>query len=348
MPAQQLKPKTALSVLREAVRSQFSPRIKHVILHVTNVCNMRCQHCFVDFEDKPRDLTFDEFRQLSRDLNDFIWLDIGGGEPSLRKDLPDVISLFRTQEVSIPTNGWFPDKVVQMASAVGGRMPGLVIITVSLDGFEATHDEMRQAGSFKRALETIRRLRELPTIRVKLNTVVCERNAGEISEFMKYVRDSLGVDYQGLLLLRGDPINPLYRLPSREKLTAIGEGMRPIQESYQFGRRGLVATMLLNYQALKWDAQLRTLEEKTQVIPCLGGQVHLVIYANGDVAPCELLPAVGNIRRQPIKSILASRGMAETVAGIRRKDCHCTHDCNMQENILFNLRTVPTLLKPRR
>lgn len=348
MPAQQLKPKTALSVLKEAVCFQLSPRIKHVILHVTNVCNMRCQHCFVDFEDKPRDLTLDEFQELSRDLNDFIWLDVGGGEPSLRKDLPDVISLFRTQEVSIPTNGWFPDKVVQMASAVGERMPGRVIITVSLDGFEVTHDEIRQAGSFKRALETIRRLCELRTIRLKLNTVVCERNAAEILDFMKYVRENLGVDYQGLLLLRGDPINPLYRLPSMERLRAIGAGMRTIQESYQFGRRGLVATMLLNYQALKWDTQMRTLEAKTQVIPCLGGQVHLVIYANGDVAPCEILPAVGNIRRQPIKDILASPALAEAVAGIRRKDCHCTHDCNMQENILFNPRTVPKLLTPRR
>lgn len=347
MPAQQLKTKTALSVLKEAVRSRFSPRIKHVILHVTNVCNMRCQHCFVDFEDKPRDLTLDEFSALSRDLNDFIWLDIGGGEPSLRKDLPDVIALFRAQEVSIPTNGWFPDRVVQMASTLGGHMPGRVIITVSMDGFEKTHDEIRQAGSFKRALETIRRLRELPAIRVKLNTVVCERNADEILDFMAYVRNDLGVDYQGLLLLRGDPINPLYRLPSRERLLAIGAGMRPIQESYQFGRKGLVSRMLLNYQALKWDTQMRTLEEKTQVIPCLGGQVHLVVYANGDVAPCEILPPVGNLRRQSIKEILASRAMAEAVAGIKRKDCHCTHDCNMQENILFNPWQVPALLKPR-
>ncbi|PYP94466.1 MAG: hypothetical protein DMD38_15725 [Gemmatimonadetes bacterium] len=347
MPTQQVRPQTALTVIREAVRFQFAPRITHAILHVTNICNMRCQHCFVNFEEKPNDLTLEEFRTLSRDLNDFIWLDIGGGEPSLRKDLPEVLSLFRSQELSIPTNGWFPDRVVQMASSVGERRPGRVIITVSLDGFESTHDEMRQAGSFKRALESIRRLREVSTIRVKLNTVVCQRNADEVLDFMRWVRDNLGVDYQGLLLLRGDPINSLYRLPSPAKLAAIGEGMRPIHESYQFGRKGLFARVLLNYQTIKWDAQMRTLAEKTQVIPCLGGQAHLVVYANGDVAPCEILPSVGNIRRQPIKEILASRAMTDAVAGIKRKNCHCTHDCNMQENILFNPRQVPALLSPR-
>jgi MoaA/NifB/PqqE/SkfB family radical SAM enzyme len=348
MPTQQLRPRTALKVLGEVVKFHFSPRIKHVILHVTNICNMRCQHCFVDFETKPRDLTLGEFRALATDLNDLIWLDIGGGEPSLRKDLPEVIALFRAQEVSIPTNGWFPEKVAAMASTVGAQRPGRVIITVSLDGFESTHDEMRQAGSFKRALETIRRLREIATIRVKVNTVVCERNVDETIDFMKYVRDNLGVDYQGLLLLRGDPINPHYRLPSVEKLVTLGEGMRPIQESYQFGRKGLFSSVLLNYQAVKWQLQMKTLADKTQVIPCLGGQVHLVIYANGDVAPCELLPQVGNIRRQPIREILGSRAMADAVAGIKHKDCHCTHDCNMQENILFNPRLVPALLANRR
>ena len=180
MSTQPLKPRVALKVLSEAIKYNFSPSIKHAILHVTNVCNMRCQHCFVDFEEKPFDLTLDEFRTLARDLNDFIWLDIGGGEPSLRKDLAEVISFFRAEEVSIPTNGWFPDKVVHMASSVSASIPGRLIITVSLDGFEATHDEIRQLGSFKKAVETLGRLREVPGIRVKINTVVCERNADEL------------------------------------------------------------------------------------------------------------------------------------------------------------------------
>src|SRR5438876_9275128 len=130
MATQQLRAGTAFAVAREAVRYQFAPRITHVILHVTNICNMRCQHCFVDFEEKPKDLTLDEFRTLARDVNDLIWLDIGGGEPSLRKDLPDVVALFRAQELSIPTNGWFPERVVDMATRVGAQRPGRTIITV--------------------------------------------------------------------------------------------------------------------------------------------------------------------------------------------------------------------------
>ena len=29
---------------------------KHLILHITNHCNFRCAHCFVDFSGKNKDL----------------------------------------------------------------------------------------------------------------------------------------------------------------------------------------------------------------------------------------------------------------------------------------------------
>jgi len=343
MAIQQVGAKTALKVLGDVVRYRIRPSIRHLILHVTNICNMRCQHCFVNFEEKPNDLTFQEIESVARDINDLIWLDIGGGEPCLRKDLVDVVGLFRAREISIPTNGWFPDRIVPVAAAITERTGGRLIVTVSLDGFEETHDEMRMKGSFRRAHETIRRLKEIPGLRVKVNTVLCERNHGEILDFMRYIH-SLGVDYQSLLLLRGNPINPLYKLPPIERLRKIGEYLPAVLEGYEFGRKGFFRSILRNYQAVKWETQLRTLEEQTQVIPCLGGQIHLVVYANGEVAPCEILPSVGSVRKTPLKEILGGPEWAEAVAGIRRKECNCTHDCNQQENILFEPRTYPKLL----
>jgi len=343
MAIQQVGAKTALKVLGDVIRYRIRPSVRHLILHVTNVCNMRCQHCFVNFEEKPNDLTFQEIETVARDINDLIWLDIGGGEPCLRKDLVEVVGLFRAREISIPTNGWFPDRITRVAEAIHERTQGRLIVTVSLDGFEETHDEMRMKGSFKKAHETIRRLREIQGLRVKVNTVLCERNCREILDFMRYVRD-LGVDYQSLLLLRGNPINPLYKLPPLDTMRKIGEQLPEILEGYEFGRKGLFRSILRNYQAVKWETQMRTLEEETQVVPCLGGQIHLVVYANGEVAPCEILPSVGSIRKTPLKDILASREWAQVVAVIRGKDCNCTHDCNQQENILFEPRTYPKLL----
>ena len=80
-------------------------RMKHMIVHVTNACNFRCDHCFVDFESKKRDLKLDEYKKLGADSESLLWLDIGGGEPFLRKDLADIICAFDSKIVHIPTNG---------------------------------------------------------------------------------------------------------------------------------------------------------------------------------------------------------------------------------------------------
>ena len=34
----------------------LSKKFKHIILHVTNHCNFRCSHCFVDFSTQKKDL----------------------------------------------------------------------------------------------------------------------------------------------------------------------------------------------------------------------------------------------------------------------------------------------------
>ncbi len=315
-----------------------------MVLHVTNICNMRCQHCFVEFETKPKDLKLPEFEELSKHVNDLVWLDIGGGEPSLRKDLPQIISLFRMTELSIPTNGWFVDRVMKTMDAVAKLVPGKLIVTVSLDGFRDTHDEIRQAGSFDRAIESIKQLASLGTVRLKVNTCVCERNYAEIPAFMEYVQTNLPVDYQGLLLLRGSPINPIYRLPGTDQLRDLGKRVRPIQQRYSYGRTGVLGRIQRNFQELKWNLQIDTLEQEAQLVPCLGGQSHVVVYANGDVAPCEILPSVGNIRRTPFTDIVRSDAWKQSVTSIKRGDCNCTHDCNMMENILFNPATYPKLL----
>jgi len=51
MAIQQVGAKTALKVLGDVIRYRIRPSVRHLILHVTNVCNMRCQHCFVNFEE---------------------------------------------------------------------------------------------------------------------------------------------------------------------------------------------------------------------------------------------------------------------------------------------------------
>src|ERR1700722_12511538 len=81
--------------------------LQHMIVHVTNHCNFRCSHCFIDFSPK-KDLTLASYQKLGHEVGPLFWLDIAGGEPFLRKDLAEIVASFDANVVQIPSNGSLP------------------------------------------------------------------------------------------------------------------------------------------------------------------------------------------------------------------------------------------------
>lgn len=339
--------KVVLKVLQEAALFRARPKVSHLILHVTNICNFRCNHCFVEFAEKPKDLTLDEVEQVAGVFDDLIWLDIGGGEPFIREDLPEIVAKFKAQEVSIPTNGWFTEKILVSIKRMQETTDiKHLIITISVDGLPETHDEIRQKkGSFDQLSKTYELVRKnFPGLRVKINTVLNNRNLKEIIPLMKRVKEDMQPDFHSILFLRGSPINPGYCLPPTKEIRALEDQIFEVQQGYLYGRKGVLSDIQRNYQWIKREVANQIVEKNTQVIPCLGGQAHVVVYANGDVAPCELLPSVGSIRKIPLSEILNDPAWEKAVKGIKAKECNCTHDCNMVENVLFNFNLYPQLL----
>ena len=96
----------------------FKKKLKHLILHVTNHCNFRGSHCFVDFINVKKDLKIEDYQNISKNINNLFWLDVGGGEPFLRKDLSKIVNLFKKQIVSIPTNGWLLENIIEQIDLI--------------------------------------------------------------------------------------------------------------------------------------------------------------------------------------------------------------------------------------
>ena len=59
-------------------------------------------------------------------------------------------------------------------------------------------------------------------------------------------------------------------------------------------------------------------------MPCLAGKSNLVIWGNGEMSSCEMLPSVGNIKNQTPKEIIQSDSFKKQVKSINNKECHCT------------------------
>lgn len=323
----------------------FTKKPSHLILHVTNKCNLKCKTCFVDFtKNKKKELTLKEIEEIANYLNKLIWVDVSGGEPFLRKYLPDICSKFNTKSLSIPTNGYNPKLVYETTKKIRTKTKAEVTIAVSIDGFERTNDEIRNKGSFKKSIETLKLLRTIRGIKVKVNTVLCEKNYDEIIDFMKFIK-KFNVDFHSIIFLRGAPRDQSFKCPPYEKLAKIKKDVFKIWAGYNYGFNTIEGKILQNYQKCLYNTSLRIIKEKKQLPKCLAGKHHLVIYPKGDVAFCELLKSFGNIRENSLETLLKSKTAEKQREYIKNKKCYCHHNCNMVDNYFLNPLHYPKLLK---
>ena len=317
----------------------------HLILHVTNKCNLRCKTCFIDFsKDTQNELTLAEIEEIAAYLNGLIWLDIGGGEPFLREDLPDICAAFDAKSISIPTNGFDPTLIYETIKKVRNRTNAEINIDVSIDGSEETNDDIRGKGCFKKSVETLELLKTIKGIRLKIHTVLCEKNYNEIVDFMRFMK-KFDADFHSIIFRRGPTsAPPPYGLPPYERLQKIKDEIFKIWRTYDYGFKGIEAKILRNYQRSMYETSLRILKEKRQIPDCLAGKRHLVIYADGDLAFCEMLRPFGNIRKENIETLLRSKNAEAQRDFIKEKKCYCHHNCNMIDNFFLNPLQYPKLL----
>ncbi|MBN2284768.1 MAG: 12,18-didecarboxysiroheme deacetylase [Deltaproteobacteria bacterium] len=162
---------------------QFSRDKRPVVVwNVTRRCNLKCLHCYsssqnLRYEDE---MTTDEGKAFLDDLASFgcpVVL-FSGGEPLMRRDLPDLIShaVGRGMRAVISTNGTL---ITEERADVFSRL-GLSYVGVSLDGIGEVNDRFRGVpGAFDAALGAIRTC-IARGIKVGIRFTITRRNAAEI------------------------------------------------------------------------------------------------------------------------------------------------------------------------
>ena len=155
--------------------------LRDLRISVTDRCNMRCRYCMprevfgsdFAFLNKIDILTYEEIDRLA---GLFISLGVekirlSGGEPLLRKDLPELISMLalRDVEIAMTTNGVLLPRYAPALSAAG-----LDRVTVSLDALdEATFAAITDSGHTVAAvLAGIEAAESVGLGPIKINTVV--------------------------------------------------------------------------------------------------------------------------------------------------------------------------------
>ncbi len=126
--------------------------------YLTARCNLTCEQCNIIYANSDvRECTLEEIEKIARNLSKIgvaIVL-LTGGEPFVRKDLPDIIGIFHRQgiHVRMQTNGLATEEALAACARNGGHD-----ISISLDSLQSQLQDKINGGfpgSWNRALETI-------------------------------------------------------------------------------------------------------------------------------------------------------------------------------------------------
>ena len=124
---------------------------------VTYRCNARCSMCNrYKAPSKPEEeLSIETIKKLPK----MYFTNITGGEPFIRKDLPDIVrELYKLSDrIVISTNGFFTDRIVDLAK----EFPQIGI-RISIEGLEKTNNEIRGLeNGFQRGYQTLKKLQQM-------------------------------------------------------------------------------------------------------------------------------------------------------------------------------------------
>src|SRR5207244_11738215 len=138
-----------------------------LIYNCTWVCDARCEMCNNwKHGDRKSDMTLE---QLEPAMRHPFWgavenLNISGGEPTTRNDLPEMVEMFhrhlpRMRKIGINTTGLTPHRAIPMLTRIVKfcvEQDLLISIRVSLDGIGDVHDQVRHVkNGFDKACKTI-------------------------------------------------------------------------------------------------------------------------------------------------------------------------------------------------
>ena len=288
---------------------------------VTNLCQSKCRTCLIwqryrlHRADVANELTLDEIEKIFASIRKPIYfLNLSGGEPTIRKDLPEIIraalTTFRPRIVHMPTNAIAPSRVEQTVRRTLDYMRELgwdhpFTVKPSLDGVGADHDEIRGVpGNYDRVLDTLARLKRLreehPNLHVELGTVISKFNLHKVDEIAAHVQQ-LDVDnYRNEIAEQraefynvGDPITP-----SADEYAELMKTFKAkVKEDLRTKRRFARVTQAFRF--VYYDLVSRIIREERQVIPCYGGVSNAHLSSHGELWPCCVLGdtrSMGNLR----------------------------------------------------
>jgi MoaA/NifB/PqqE/SkfB family radical SAM enzyme len=347
--------KSAAGIPRDLVQTAVA-KVKAIrptvfIFNCTWVCDARCEMCNNwKWGNRKEDLTLD---QLSTVVDGEFWhavenLNISGGEPTTRNDLPEMVELFhsrlpRMRKLGINTTGLTPKRGIPMLTRIVEFCRAhdvLLSVRVSLDGIGDVHNQVRHvARGFEKASETIEAMQALaarsPHFQFGLASTIFAKNLDDAAHIHEWAR-AKGLDIVFNMLRFTDNM-----LHNRELQSTIGFGTREEEFMRKFFLDRVAEESILSGQAftyLHYADMIANGYHRT--MPCPFQRQGLLLNPNGDLFYCENSAKLGNVLDTPAAELYYQAANLEGRERLKHDTCPtCLSPC--QVNVGAMKQVVP-------
>jgi MoaA/NifB/PqqE/SkfB family radical SAM enzyme len=297
------------------------------IVAVNHRCNTFCAMCDIWSKPERGEVAPEFYRRLPKSLKN---INISGGEPFMRDDIPEIIRVMREHldepRFVFSTNGMLTDKIVKQAVEMAP-----VAIRVSIDGVGEVHDKIRNVkGCFERVTGTVRKLKEAGITDLGIACTGSRDNPGALGA-VKRLAEELGVDYVCSVVHSSEvyfggqedmvPRDPVTRADLLDISTRQLRSLRPKDW----------------FRAYYTDGIIDYIDKKRRREPCVAGTRHIFVTHKGVVYPCNILNRpLGDLKVSTWEEIEASQEAPGVIDDVRKCSIQCWMSCTVAPGMKAN------------
>lgn len=284
-------------------------------------CNARCQMCHI-WQYPSRSAEEITLEDMDRIPEGFARINLGGGEPTLRKDIGEIVDIMskKTDHLEISTNGYFTDRLVSIA-----RKHPNIRIRISLEGLPKKNDEIRGLkDGFDHSLRSMLRLKELGMKDIGFAITLSHRNTNELVD-LYHLCVYLGVEFSQCVVHDAWQ----FRIPDNvieDKEKVVNQIKSFIGELLRSNRKNYFLRVKDWYRAYLNRGFINFIRKDKRLLPCGAGTDILFIDPYGEAYPCNALKeSMGNIKNVSFEEIwngAPAKQVRETVSA-------CPENCWM-------------------
>ena len=348
------------NIIKELNNTIFKHHYPMYLIHfVTERCNAKCEHCFVNFKTAEDELSLENIEKIASTSGPYLRnVGITGGEPFIREDIFEIADIWyknsSATSLSLTTNGSMPDRIEKFCTQVSEKnIP--VAVLMSYDFIGEKHSEYRGLKDLHlKVYESYKIIKSFPkNMSATFQITLTPENVDSAYETYLYMRDVLKIANINCTMVRGrcaDNADDKTRVKMAQVYEQIEKQRTNDFNCYKikgFEDFTLTERILNTKNKVQWKYVLKSFKDRRYISPCSAGGLFGVIRYNGNVTPCETIETpIANLKEYDYNfmKLWESERALLTRKNILQSKCACTFEPCWLINLLSSPKYYPELL----